>query len=418
VFTVFGVDVSNWDGSVDWNAVAESGIEFAFAKATEGVHFKDRTWARNRAGMLALGERFVPGAYCFLRGDADITRQVEIFLETVGDVSQLMVALDVESLEGAARQATVADAMEWVAEFKSRTGGHPVLGYFPRWYWEQNGQGDLSFFDTLWESHYVSGDGTAEELHNHVPAGWWRSYGNATVSILQFTESCRVPGFPEGPCDVNAYQGDRSQLRALTLTGVPTLVIPGGTPPLSLGSSGVRVAQLQNALNTANLPSGTATATSFWDSETASGLPMRYQTIASPYWPLGTKVKITYASESAIGVVEDFGPSEWAIAQHDIPAIIDLSDEMMAGLTGALSNSVHVRFQVLSWGSGRVYSHSGTGYDLAMAGLTPPLDVDGDFGPLTEAGVKWLQQKANITVTGVYDEVSEAALRTVLQTMA
>jgi peptidoglycan hydrolase-like protein with peptidoglycan-binding domain len=44
--------------------------------------------------------------------------------------------------------------------------------------------------------------------------------------------------------------------------------------------------------------------------------------------------------------------------------------------------------------------------------------VDGDFGPLTEAGVKWLQQKAHITVTGVYDEETEAALRTVLQTMA
>jgi lysozyme len=414
VITVFGVDVSGWDGTVDWNAVAESGIEFAFAKATEGVHFKDPTWAQNRAGMLALGERFMPGAYCFLRGDADITRQVEIFLDTVGDVSQLMVALDVETQQSAARQATIADAMKWVAQFKSRTGGHPVIGYFPRWYWEQNGQGDLSFFDALWESHYVSGEGTAEELHNRVPAGWWRPYGNGTVSILQFTESCTVPGFPEGPCDLNVYQGDRSQLRTLTLTGIPTLVIPDGTPPLSLGSSDVRVAQLQNALNTANLPSGTATATSFWDPETASGLPMCYQTIASPYWPLGTKVKITYVGRSASGVIEDFGPAEWAIAQHDIPAILDLSEEMMADLTGARSNSVHVRFQVLSWGTGRVYRQSGTGYDLAMAGLTLQL-VDGDFGPLTEAGVKWLQQKANIAVTGVYDEETEAALRTVLQ---
>ncbi|GAA2078897.1 peptidoglycan-binding domain-containing protein [Actinomadura alba] len=90
----------------------------------------------------------------------------------------------------------------------------------------------------------------------------------------------------------------------------------------------------------------------------------------------------------------------------------------MADLTGARSNSVHVRFQVLSWGTGRGYRHSGTGYDLAMAGLTPQLNVDGNFGPLTEAGVKRLQQKANITVTGVYDEESEVVLRAVLQTMA
>jgi GH25 family lysozyme M1 (1,4-beta-N-acetylmuramidase) len=299
VITMFGVDVSNWNGKVDWNAVAAAGIEFAFAKATEGVHFKDRTWARNRASMLALGERFVPGAYCFLRGDTDITRQVEIFLETVGDVSSLMVALDVERRDGVRRQATAADAKKWVAEFKSRTGGHPVIGYFPRWYWRERGEGDLSFFDTLWESHYVSGEGTPRKLYARVPAAWWRSYGDEAISILQFTSSGKVPGFPEGLCDVNVYQGDRSQLRALALEGIPTLVIPDGTPPLSLGSSGLSVAQLQQALN--------------------------------------------------------------------------------------------------------------------AAGHTPELQADGDFGPLTEAGVKWLQRKASIAVTGVYGEETEAALRSALQ---
>ncbi|WP_147942270.1 hypothetical protein [Microbispora sp. CSR-4] len=116
----------------------------------------------------------------------------------------------------------------------------------------------------------------------------------------------------------------------------------------------------------ASMPSGVATATSFWDAQTASGRPMRYRTIASPYWPLGTRVRITYKKKSAIGVVDDFGPTEWAVAQHDIPAIVDVSERMMADLTGVASNTVHVRFQVLKWGKGGVYRHSGTGYKLAM----------------------------------------------------
>ncbi|MEW9527770.1 hypothetical protein [Microbispora sp. NPDC049125] len=120
------------------------------------------------------------------------------------------------------------------------------------------------------------------------------------------------------------------------------------------------------APKTPSLPSGTATATSFWDAQTASGHAMSYATIASPYWPLGTKVKITYRGKSANGVVQDFGPAEWAVAQHDIPAIVDLSEEMMADLSGVRSNTVHVRFQVIKWGSGPVYRHSGTGYGLAM----------------------------------------------------
>jgi hypothetical protein len=114
------------------------------------------------------------------------------------------------------------------------------------------------------------------------------------------------------------------------------------------------------------LPSGTSTATSFWDPETASGKSMSYKTLASPYWPLGTKVKITYKGESAIGVVQDFGPAEWAVAQHSPPAIIDLSEKMMDDLTGVRSNSVTVKFQVLDMGSGRTYRDGGTGYDLAM----------------------------------------------------
>ncbi len=118
------------------------------------------------------------------------------------------------------------------------------------------------------------------------------------------------------------------------------------------------------------LPSGISTATSFWDPGTASGKPMSYHTIASPYWPLGTKVKITYHGKSDIGIVEDFGPAEWAVAQHDPPAIIDLSEEMMQHLTGVRSNSVPITFQVLSIGDGPVYRHGGTGYDLATGTTT------------------------------------------------
>ncbi|MEU7882992.1 hypothetical protein [Microbispora bryophytorum] len=148
---------------------------------------------------------------------------------------------------------------------------------------------------------------------------------------------------------------------------------PGTTRPIPTDLAGLGAA-FNAALRTAyaemkkaaSMPSGVSTATSFWDAETASGKPMRYRTVASPYWPLGTKVRITYKGKSAIGVVEDFGPAEWAVAQHDIPAIVDLSEKMMADLTGVASNTVHVRFQVLKWGKGGVYRHSGTGYHLAM----------------------------------------------------
>ncbi|HEY7771115.1 GH25 family lysozyme, partial [Longimicrobium sp.] len=38
---VRGIDVSRWQGAVDWNAVAGDDVEFAFIKATEGGDFTD-----------------------------------------------------------------------------------------------------------------------------------------------------------------------------------------------------------------------------------------------------------------------------------------------------------------------------------------------------------------------------------------
>ncbi|MBW8487118.1 hypothetical protein [Actinomadura parmotrematis] len=114
------------------------------------------------------------------------------------------------------------------------------------------------------------------------------------------------------------------------------------------------------------LPRGLSTATSFWDRSTSRGAPMSYATIASPYWPLGTRVRITYGGRSTEGIVQDFGPAEWAVAQHRVPAIIDLSEKMMADLTGSARNTVLVRFQVVRWGRGEVYRVSGTGYRLAF----------------------------------------------------
>ena len=44
-------------------------------------------------------------------------------------------------------------------------------------------------------------------------------------------------------------------------------------------------------------------------------------------------------------------------------------------------------------------------------GHTPPLDVDGEWGPKTEAGVKWLQKKIGVGVDGQWGNDTEKAFR-------
>ncbi|MFC9975375.1 hypothetical protein ACFVH6_31245 [Spirillospora sp. NPDC127200] len=169
-----------------------------------------------------------------------------------------------------------------------------------------------------------------------------------------------------------ALQGPRADLRpqarhAPAADALSPLAAFGVTPPRgqSGGYSQLRL-PVRPESGGRGLPSGLATATSFWDQATARGARMSYDTIASPYWPLGTRVRVSYGGKSTVGVVEDFGPAEWAVAQHEIPAIIDLSEKMMADLTGHRVHAVKVRFQVLGWGRGDVYRVSGPGYGLAF----------------------------------------------------
>ncbi len=44
---VEGIDVSHWQGDIDWSSVYNSGKKFAFAKATEGVGFIDPNFDKN-----------------------------------------------------------------------------------------------------------------------------------------------------------------------------------------------------------------------------------------------------------------------------------------------------------------------------------------------------------------------------------
>jgi GH25 family lysozyme M1 (1,4-beta-N-acetylmuramidase)/N-acetyl-anhydromuramyl-L-alanine amidase AmpD len=212
---LWGVDVSRWRGTVTWPSVYRAGIRFAFAKTTEGVDHVDPQWAANRAGMLAL-TGFLPGAFHFLRGDADVRQQVKHFLNHAGDITQMAVALDVETRAGAKRQATAADAKAWVAEFKRLTGGHRVIGYYPHWYWDRTGRPDLKFFDTVWASHYVTGPGSPAHLYAKVPAAWWATYGGEPIGILQFSSSGTVPGVTP-PTDLNAFRGSLAELRVTAL---------------------------------------------------------------------------------------------------------------------------------------------------------------------------------------------------------
>ena len=64
-----GIDVSHWQGNIDWNKVKKAGIEFAIIKAggSDAGFYTDSKWEANYKGAKAAG---IPiGAYYFVGKD-------------------------------------------------------------------------------------------------------------------------------------------------------------------------------------------------------------------------------------------------------------------------------------------------------------------------------------------------------------
>ena len=69
---VQGIDVSHWQGNINWTSVKNAGIKFAFAKATEGVDFVDVNFHQYMNDAMAAG---VPiGPYHFARVNSGETQ--------------------------------------------------------------------------------------------------------------------------------------------------------------------------------------------------------------------------------------------------------------------------------------------------------------------------------------------------------
>lgn len=90
-----GVDVSHWEGSIDWK-LAAPGIGFAFYKCTDGTRWIDQQFYANRLGCQEAGLAHAP--YHFYQPRLDPVSQAEFFMQTAGNGYERYI-VDVETAE-------------------------------------------------------------------------------------------------------------------------------------------------------------------------------------------------------------------------------------------------------------------------------------------------------------------------------
>jgi GH25 family lysozyme M1 (1,4-beta-N-acetylmuramidase) len=197
-----GIDVSHWQGTIDWGKVRAAGKRFAYIKATEETTYIDNMYAINRAGAKAAG--LYVGAYHFARPDAtpgDAQAEADHFVDTAAFApGELLPVLDLEQSGG-----LTSDVLQtWVRSFLDRvyvrTGIRAVIYVSPS-FWSTKMSNSVWFaqngYQVLWVAHWTTASTPSTPGANWAGRGW---------TFWQYTSDGTVPGIA-GRVDLDRYQG-------------------------------------------------------------------------------------------------------------------------------------------------------------------------------------------------------------------
>lgn len=202
---VNGIDVSDWQGAVNWKAVHDAGYSFASAKATEGTGNVQDTFAANCAGIEAAD--MLMCAYHFMDWTQDGVAQAEHFLSVyqpkTGDLPPM---LDCEGTTNLAPMEAVDKIAAFIHRVEEVTKKRCLL-YMGYYFW-QDALGATDGFDghPLWLAQYVADPNIDAPSIPHVWPG---------MTFWQYSETGNVAGI--SPCDLDWFIGDINALRALRL---------------------------------------------------------------------------------------------------------------------------------------------------------------------------------------------------------
>ncbi|GAB2914199.1 lysozyme [Streptomyces mayteni] len=209
---VQGIDVSRWQGSINWTSVRNAGIQFAWMKATEGTTYRDPNFNANYPA--AHGAGVIRGAYHFALPNASSgATQANFFASNGGAWSRdnltLPGVLDIESNPYGAQcyGLSTSQMRTWIQDFyntyKSRTSRDVVIYTSPSWWNTCTGSwSGMASQSPLWVAHWTTANSPT------LPGGF------GVHTVWQYTSTGSVSGI-SGNVDRDQFNGSRDRLLAL-----------------------------------------------------------------------------------------------------------------------------------------------------------------------------------------------------------
>jgi lysozyme len=209
-----GVDISRYQGNVDFGRLRAGGAHFVFIKATEGADYVDPAFARNWAGARAAG--LPRAAYHFMWWCSSALEQAKWFEQNVpADPDALPPILDVEwnsHSQLCTRRPSPDEAFRMVStmlELMERyTGKLPII-----------------YTDMVFNRDVLAG-------RNLPNTFWLRSVAaepdaryDRDFTFWQWTETGTMPGVA-GEVDRSAFYGTQDEWTLFLLTGCDPRALP------------------------------------------------------------------------------------------------------------------------------------------------------------------------------------------------
>jgi GH25 family lysozyme M1 (1,4-beta-N-acetylmuramidase) len=201
-----GMDVSAYQGNVDWATAWANGGKFAYVKATESTSYVNPDFAQQYNGSYNVG--MIRGAYHFATPDTSSgAAQADYFVSNGGgwsaDGKTLPPMLDIEYNPYGAEcyGLSAAGMVSWITDFsnevQARTGRYPTIYTTTDWWTTCTGNnGGFGGNNPLFVARYSSSAGT-------LPAGW------GVYTFWQYADSGTFPG------DQDYFNGPLSGLQNL-----------------------------------------------------------------------------------------------------------------------------------------------------------------------------------------------------------
>lgn len=197
---VFGIDVSHYQGKIEWGTVANDNpdfpIGFVFVRATAGSKKLDSEFKDNWKGAKSNG--FLRGAYHYYRPDENSIKQADNFIKNVKlSEGDLPPVLDIEKIPNKQNLDSLKTGLKrWLVKVEKYYGVKPII-YSGESFYTDFLKKEFKGYD-LWIANY-------SVFTDEIRKEWL---------FWQFTDKASLKGI-ETNVDVNIYNGSYAELRKM-----------------------------------------------------------------------------------------------------------------------------------------------------------------------------------------------------------